>query len=269
MEIKDMQLVAKEIRKDIIEMIYRAKSGHPGGSLSITDIITVLYWKEMNVDPANPKMPNRDRFILSKGHAAPALYGALMEKGYVDKKYVTELRKYGSPLQGHPDMKKLNGVEMSTGSLGQGLSAGNGMALASRIDKNPFRVYVALGDGELQEGQIWEAAMTTAHYKLDNVVAIVDYNNLQIDGKVSDVMEVYPIADKFRAFNWHVIEIDGHNYEQIIAAFDEARTVKGKPTVIVAKTAKGKGVSFMENNGDYHGKAPSDDEYARAMEELK
>ena len=269
MEIKDMQLVAKEIRKDIIEMIYRAKSGHPGGSLSITDIITVLYWKEMNVDPANPKMPNRDRFILSKGHAAPALYGALMEKGYVDKKYVTELRKYGSPLQGHPDMKKLNGVEMSTGSLGQGLSAGNGMALASRIDNNPFRVYVALGDGELQEGQIWEAAMTTAHYKLDNVVAIVDYNNLQIDGKVSDVMEVYPIADKFRAFNWHVIEIDGHNYEQIIAAFDAARTVKGKPTVIVAKTAKGKGVSFMENNGDYHGKAPSDDEYARAMEELK
>ena len=269
MGIKDMQLVAKEIRKDIIEMIYRAKSGHPGGSLSITDIITVLYWKEMNVDPANPKMPNRDRFILSKGHAAPALYGALMEKGYVDKKYVTELRKYGSPLQGHPDMKKLNGVEMSTGSLGQGLSAGNGMALASRIDNNPFRVYVALGDGELQEGQIWEAAMTTAHYKLDNVVAIVDYNNLQIDGKVSDVMEVYPIADKFRAFNWHVIEIDGHNYEQIIAAFDEARTVKGKPTVIVAKTAKGKGVSFMENNGDYHGKAPSDDEYARAMEELK
>ena len=269
MEIKDMQLVAKEIRKDIIEMIYRAKSGHPGGSLSITDIITVLYWKEMNVDPANPKMPNRDRFILSKGHAAPALYGALMEKGYVDKKYVTELRKYGSPLQGHPDMKKLNGVEMSTGSLGQGLSAGNGMAFASRIDNNPFRVYVALGDGELQEGQVWEAAMTTAHYKLDNVVAIVDYNNLQIDGKVSDVMEVYPIADKFRAFNWHVIEIDGHNYEQIIAAFDEARTVKGKPTVIVAKTAKGKGVSFMENNGDYHGKAPSDDEYARAMEELK
>ena len=269
MEIKDMQLVAKEIRKDIIEMIYRAKSGHPGGSLSITDIITVLYWKEMNVDPANPKMPNRDRFILSKGHAAPALYGALMEKGYVDKKYVTELRKYGSPLQGHPDMKKLNGVEMSTGSLGQGLSAGNGMALASRIDNNPFRVYVALGDGELQEGQIWEAAMTTAHYKLDNVVAIVDYNNLQIDGKVSDVMEVYPIADKFRAFNWHVIEIDGLNYEQIIAAFEEARSVKGKPTVIVAKTAKGKGVSFMENNGDYHGKAPSDDEYARAMEELK
>ena len=269
MEIKDMQLIAKEIRKDIIEMIYRAKSGHPGGSLSITDIITVLYWKEMNVDPANPKMPNRDRFILSKGHAAPALYGALMEKGYVDKKYVTELRKYGSPLQGHPDMKKLNGVEMSTGSLGQGLSAGNGMAFASRIDNNPFRVYVALGDGELQEGQVWEAAMTTAHYKLDNVVAIVDYNNLQIDGKVSDVMEVYPIADKFRAFNWHVIEIDGHNYEQIIAAFDEARTVKGKPTVIVAKTAKGKGVSFMENNGDYHGKAPSDDEYARAMEELK
>ena len=269
MEIKDMQLVAKEIRKDIIEMIYRAKSGHPGGSLSITDIITVLYWKEMNVDPANPKMPNRDRFILSKGHAAPALYGALMEKGYVDKKYVAELRKYGSPLQGHKKKKKLNGVEMSTGSLGQGLSAGNGMALASRIDNNPFRVYVALGDGELQEGQIWEAAMTTAHYKLDNVVAIVDYNNLQIDGKVSDVMEVYPIADKFRAFNWHVIEIDGHNYEQIIAAFDEARTVKGKPTVIVAKTAKGKGVSFMENNGDYHGKAHSDDEYARAMEELK
>ena len=218
-----MQLIAKEIRKDIIEMIYRAKSGHPGGSLSITDIMTVLYWKEMNIDPANPKMANRDRFVLSKGHAAPALYGTLMEKGYIDKKYVTELRKYGSPLQGHPDMKKLNGVEMSTGSLGQGLSAGNGMALASRIDNNPFRVYVALGDGELQEGQVWEAAMTTAHYKLDNVVAIVDYNNLQIDGKVSDVMEVYPIADKFRAINWHVIEIDGHNFSEITGAIEKAK----------------------------------------------
>ncbi len=269
MEIKEMQGIAKQIRRDIIEMIYRAKSGHPGGSLSIVDILTVLYWKEMNIDPANPKMENRDRVVLSKGHAAPALYGALMQKGYVDKKYVTELRKYGSPLQGHPDMKKLNGVEMSTGSLGQGLSAANGMALSSKVYGNDFRVYAILGDGELQEGQIWEAAMTSAHYKLDNVVAIVDYNNLQIDGKVSDVMEVYPVADKFKAFNWHTIEIDGHDYEQIIKAFEEARTVKGKPTAIIAKTAKGKGVSFMENNGDYHGKAPSEDEYNRAMEELK
>ncbi len=269
MEIKDLQEKAKDLRRDIIEMIYRAKSGHPGGSLSIADIMSVLYWKEMNVDPENPKDENRDRFVLSKGHAAPALYAALIEKGYAGKELIPTLRKWHSPLQGHPDMKKLPGVEMSTGSLGQGLSAANGMALSGKIYGKNYRVYTILGDGEIQEGQIWEAAMTAAHYKLDNLVAIVDYNNLQIDGKVSDVMDVYPISDKFKAFNWHVIEIDGHSYEEIIRAFEEARNTKGKPTVIVARTAKGKGVSFMENNPGFHGVAPNDEEYRKAMEELK
>ena len=269
MEIKELQEKAKELRKDIIEMIYRAKSGHPGGSLSIADIMAVLYWKEMNVDPQNPKDENRDRFVLSKGHAAPVLYASLIEKGYVSKDLIPTLRKWGSPLQGHPDMKKLSGVEMSTGSLGQGLSVANGMALSAKIYGNDYRVYTILGDGELQEGQIWEAAMTAAHYNLDNLVAIVDYNNLQIDGKVSDVLGVSPIADKFKAFNWNVIQIDGHNYDEIIKALEEARTVKGKPTVIVAKTVKGKGVSFMENNAGFHGAAPNDEEYKKAMEELQ
>lgn len=269
MEIKELQKIAKDLRRDIIEMIYRAKSGHPGGSLSIADIMAVLYWNEMNIDPANPKMENRDRFVLSKGHAAPALYASLIEKGYASKDLIPTLRRWHSPLQGHPDMKKLPGVEMSTGSLGQGLSAANGMAISAKIYDNDYRVYAILGDGELQEGQIWEAAMTAAHYKLDNVVAIVDYNNLQIDGKVSDVMDVSPVADKFKAFNWHVIEIDGHNYDEIIKAFAEARTVKGKPTAIIANTVKGKGVSFMENNAGFHGAAPNDEEYKKAMEELQ
>ena len=269
MEIKDLQEKAKDLRRDIIEMIYRAKSGHPGGSLSIADIMSVLYWKEMNVDPENPKDENRDRFVLSKGHAAPALYAALIEKGYAEKELIPTLRKWHSPLQGHPDMKKLPGVEMSTGSLGQGLSAANGMALSAKIYNNDYRVYAILGDGELQEGQIWEAVMTAAHYKLDNLVAIIDYNNLQIDGKVSDVMDVAPVGEKFKAFKWNVIEIDGHNYEEIIKALDTAKTVKGKPTAIVANTVKGKGVSFMENNAGFHGAAPNDDEYRRAMEELK
>ena len=269
MEIKELQEKAKELRKDIIEMIYRAKSGHPGGSLSIADIMAVLYWKEMNIDSKNPKDEKRDRFVLSKGHAAPVLYASLIEKGYASKELISTLRKWGSPLQGHPDMKKLSGVEMSTGSLGQGLSVANGMALSGKIYNNDYRVYTILGDGELQEGQVWEAAMTSAHYNLDNLVAIIDYNNLQIDGKVSDVMGVSPIADKFKAFNWNVIQIDGHNYEEIIKAFEEARTVKGKPTVIVAKTIKGKGVSFMENNAGFHGAAPNDEEYKKAMEELQ
>ena len=269
MEIKELQVIAKELRKNIVEMIYRAKSGHPGGSLSIADILSVLYWKEMNVDPKNPKSENRDRLVLSKGHAAPALYAALIEKGYVSKDLIPTLRKWHSPLQGHPDMKKLNGVEMSTGSLGQGLSVGNGMALSSKIFKNDYRVYVILGDGELQEGQVWEAAMTAAHYKLDNLVAIIDYNNLQIDGKVSDVMGVLPITDKFKSFNWNVIEIDGHSYEEIIEALNEARNLKGKPTAIIANTIKGKGISFMENNGAFHGAAPNDEQYEQAMEELK
>lgn len=269
MEIKELQAKAKDLRRNIVEMIYRAKSGHPGGSLSIADIMSVLYWKEMNVDPANPKDEKRDRFVLSKGHAAPVLYAALIEKGYADKELIPTLRRWHSPLQGHPDMKKMPGVEMSTGSLGQGLSAANGMAISGKIYNNDYRVYTILGDGEIQEGQIWEAAMTAAHYKLDNLVAIVDYNNLQIDGKVSDVMDVYPVADKFKAFNWHVIEINGHDYEQIIRAFDEARNTKGKPTVIVASTVKGKGVSFMENNPGFHGAAPNDEEYKKAMEELQ
>ena len=269
MEIKELQVIAKELRKNIVEMIYRAKSGHPGGSLSIADILSVLYWKEMNVDPINPKSENRDRLVLSKGHAAPALYAALIEKGYVSKDLIPTLRKWHSPLQGHPDMKKLNGVQMSTGSLGQGLSVGNGMALSSKIFKNDYRVYVILGDGELQEGQVWEAAMTAAHYKLDNLVAIIDYNNLQIDGKVSDVMGVLPITDKFKSFNWNVIEIDGHSYEEIIEALNEARNLKGKPTAIIANTIKGKGISFMENNGAFHGAAPNDEQYKQAMEELK
>jgi len=244
MKIEDLQKKAKILRKDIIEMIYRAKSGHPGGSLSIADILAVLYWKEMNIDPKNPKMENRDRLVLSKGHAAPALYAALIEKGFLGdegKNLIPTLRKWHSPLQGHPDMKKLAGVEMSTGSLGQGLSAANGMALSAKIYNNDFRVYTILGDGELQEGQVWEAVMTAAHYKLDNLVAIVDYNNLQIDGKVSD---------------------------EIINALDTARTVKRQPTVIVANTVKGKGVSFMENNAGFHGAAPNDEEYSKAMEEL-
>lgn len=269
MEIKELQVIAKELRKNIVEMIYRAKSGHPGGSLSIADILSVLYWKEMNIEPINPKSENRDRLVLSKGHAAPALYAALIEKGYVSKDLIPTLRKWHSPLQGHPDMKKLNGVEMSTGSLGQGLSVGNGMALSSKIFKNDYRVYVILGDGELQEGQVWEAAMTAAHYKLDNLVAIIDYNNLQIDGKVSDVMGVLPITDKFKSFNWNVIEIDGHSYEEIIEALNEARNLKGKPTAIIANTIKGKGISFMENNGAFHGAAPNDEQYKQAMEELK
>ena len=268
MEIKELQKIAKDLRRDIIEMIYGAKSGHPGGSLSIADIMAVLYWNEMNVDPANPKMENRDRFVLSKGHAAPALYAVLMEKGYASKDLIPTLRRWHSPLQGHPDMKKLPGVEMSTGSLGQGLSAANGMALSAKIYNNDYRVYTILGDGELQEGQVWEAVMTSAHYKLDNLVAIVDYNNLQIDGKVSDVMDVAPVGEKFKAFKWNVIEIDGHNYEEIINALDTARTVKGQPTVIVANTVKGKGVSFMENNAGFHGAAPNDEEYKKAMEEL-
>ncbi len=269
MEIKELQEKAKELRRDIVEMVYRAKSGHPGGSLSIADIMAVLYWKEMNVDPKNPKDEKRDRFVLSKGHAAPALYAALIEKGYADKELIPTLRRWHSPLQGHPDMKKLPGVEMSTGSLGQGLSAANGIAISGKMFNNIYRVYTILGDGEIQEGQIWEAAMTAAHYNLDNLVAIIDYNNLQIDGKVSDVMGVYPVADKFKAFNWHVIEIDGHNYEQIINALEEARNTKGKPTAIVANTVKGKGVSFMENNPGFHGAAPNDDEYRKAMEELQ
>ena len=268
MQNHELEVISKEIRKKIVEMIYHAKSGHPGGSLSIADILTVLYFEEMNIDVNDVKIPNRDRFVLSKGHAAPALYATLMEKGFLPKSLVTELRRFGSPLQGHPDLKKVDAIEMSTGSLGQGLSAANGMALSSKIFKPDFRVYTILGDGELQEGQCYEAAMAASHYKLDNLVAFIDNNNLQIDGDVDKVMSIYPLKDKFISFGWEVIEIDGHNFDEIKGALAKAREVKGKPTAIIAKTIKGKGVSFMENNAGWHGKAPSKEEFELAMKEL-
>ncbi len=259
---------AKEIRKSIVSMITEAKSGHPGGSLSATDILTALYFSEMNVDPANPKMEGRDRFVLSKGHAAPAIYATLAEKGYFSKDELMTLRKFGSRLQGHPDMKKLPGIEISTGSLGQGLSVANGMALNAKIFDENYRTYVVLGDGEVQEGQIWEAAMTAAHYKLDNLCAFLDSNNLQIDGNVSEIMGVEPLDKKWEAFGWNVIKIDGHDFEQILSALDKARECKEKPTMIIAKTIKGKGVSFMENVCGFHGVAPTLEELERALAEL-
>ena len=259
---------AKEIRKSIVSMITEAKSGHPGGSLSATDILTALYFSEMNVDPANPKMEGRDRFVLSKGHAAPAIYATLAEKGYFSKDELMTLRKFGSRLQGHPDMKKLPGIEISTGSLGQGLSVANGMALNAKIFDENYRTYVVLGDGEIQEGQIWEAAMTAAHYKLDNLCAFLDSNNLQIDGNVSEIMGVEPLDKKWEAFGWNVIKIDGHDFEQILSALANARECKGKPTMIIAKTIKGKGVSFMENVCGFHGVAPTLEELERALAEL-
>lgn len=259
---------AVERRRDIVDMICRAKSGHPGGSLSATDIVVALYYSAMNIDPQNPKMEERDRFILSKGHAAPLLYSVLADKGYFDKSILPTLRQYGSPLQGHPDMNKVSGVEVSTGSLGQGLSIGNGMALSAKIYKKDYNVYVLMGDGEIQEGQVWEAAMTSAHYKLDNVIAFVDNNNLQIDGNVDEVKNVYPIDSKFEAFGWNTITIDGHNFEEILSAIEKAKNRNGKPTVIIANTVKGKGVSFMENVCGFHGVAPSEEEAAKAAEEL-
>ena len=259
---------ALEMRRMIIEMLTEAGSGHPGGSLSATDIIATLFFHEMNVDVNEPKRADRDRFVLCKGHAAPALYSVLALKGFFPKEDVFTLRKLGSHLQGHPDMKKLPGVDVSTGSLGQGLSMASGMALAGKMDNAPYRVYAVLGDGELEEGQVWEAAMFAAHYKLDNLCAFVDNNGLQIDGNIDDVMSPNPIADKWRAFGWHVMEIDGHNIDEIFAALDEAKTVKGKPTMVVAHTVKGKGVSFMENQAGWHGAAPKLDEKDRALAEL-
>ena len=259
---------AKEIRKSIVSMITEAKSGHPGGSLSATDILTALYFSEMNIDPANPKMEGRDRFVLSKGHAAPAIYATLAEKGYFSKDELMTLRKFGSRLQGHPDMKKLPGIEISTGSLGQGLSVANGMALNAKMFNENYRTYVILGDGEVQEGQIWEAAMTAAHYKLNNLCAFLDNNNLQIDGNVSEIMGVEPLDKKWEAFGWNVIKIDGHDFEQILSALDKARECKDKPTMVIAKTIKGKGVSFMENVCGFHGVAPTLEELERALAEL-
>ena len=265
----ELQKKANEIRKGIVTAVHSAKSGHPGGSLSAADIFTYLYFEEMNVDPANPKMENRDRFVLSKGHTAPGLYAALAERGFFPKEDLVTLRHVGSYLQGHPDMKQIPGVDMSSGSLGQGISAAVGMAAAGKLDKKDYRVYTLLGDGEIQEGQVWEAAMWAGFKNLDNLVVIVDNNNLQIDGPIDQVCSPYPIDKKFEAFNFHVINIDGNDFDQIRAAFAEARTVKGMPTAIIAKTIKGKGVSFMENNVDWHGKGPNDAEYAIAMEDLK
>lgn len=265
----ELQKTANEIRKGIVSGVHAAKAGHPGGSLSAADIFTYLYFEEMNVDPKNPKDPDRDRFVLSKGHTAPGLYAALAEKGYFPKEDLLTLRHLGSYLQGHPDMKHIPGVDMSSGSLGQGISAAVGMAIAGKLDNADYRVYTLLGDGEIQEGQVWEAAMLAAHKKLDNLVVIVDNNNLQIDGAIDEVNSPYPIDKKFEAFNFHVINIDGNDFDQIDAAFKEAKTVKGCPTAIIAKTIKGKDVSFMENQAGWHGKAPNDEEYAVAMADLE
>ena len=265
----ELEKMANEIRKDIVTAVHSAKSGHPGGSLSSADIFTYLYFEEMNVDPANPKWEDRDRFVLSKGHVAPGLYSTLAEKGYFPKEDLKTLRHTGSYLQGHPDMKHIPGIDMSSGSLGQGVSAAVGMAAAGKYDKKDYRVYTLTGDGEIQDVQIWEAAMWAGHRKLDNLVVIVDNNNLQIDGSVEDVCSPYPIDKKFEAFNFHVINIDGNDFDQIRAAFKEARETKGMPTAIIAKTVKGKGVSFMENAAGWHGKAPNDEEYEIAMADLE
>ena len=265
---KGLNEITNVIRKDIVSMICKSKSGHPGGSLSAVEILTALYFDQMNIDPTNPKMEDRDRFVLSKGHAAPALYATLAERGYFDKEELNSLRKLGSMLQGHPDMKKIPGVEMSTGSLGQGFSVACGMAMAAKLDNAPWNVYALLGDGEVQEGIIWEAAMSAAHYKLDNMIAFLDYNGLQIDGEVESVMRINPIEDKFRTFGWNVITIDGHDFDQIFAALDMAKDTVDKPTMIIAKTVKGKGVSFMENQASWHGSAPSEEQLEQALSEL-
>ncbi|BEU86717.1 transketolase [Selenomonas sp. TAMA-11512] len=269
MENKELAKTANHIRQNIIKMLAEAGSGHPGGSLSCTDILTVLYFDEMRIDPKDPKKASRDRFVLSKGHAAPALYATLAERGYFPEEELWKLRKTSQMLQGHPDMKHTPGVDMSTGSLGQGLSAANGMALAAKLDGTDVRVYAVAGDGEIQEGQIWEAAMSAAHYKLDNVTLFVDHNGLQIDGSNDEVMTVNSIPDKFRAFGWNVLEINGHDIAAIKEALKAAKTVKGKPTAIVCETVKGKGVSFMENLVGWHGKAPSKEQCEEAIKELE
>ena len=265
----ELQKTAVEVRKGIIEGVHSAKAGHPGGSLSAADIFTYLYFEEMNIDPKNPTMEGRDRFVLSKGHTAPGLYSTLANRGYFPVEDLLTLRHTGSYLQGHPDMKHIPGVDMSSGSLGQGLSAAAGMALAGKLDGKNYRVYALLGDGEIQEGQIWEAAMFAGHRKLDNLAVIVDNNNLQIDGPVDQVCSPYPIDKKFEAFNFHVINIDGNDFDEIDKAFKEAKATAGMPTAIIAHTVKGKGVSFMENAVGWHGKAPNDEEYETAMEDLK
>ena len=266
----ELQKTANEVRKGIVTAVHSAKAGHPGGSLSAADLFTYLYFEEMNIDPKEPKKTDRDRFVLSKGHTAPGLYAALANRGYFPVEDLKTLRHIGSYLQGHPDMKHIPGVDMSSGSLGQGISAAVGMALAGKMDNADYRVYTLLGDGEIQEGQVWEASMFAGHRKLDNLVVIVDNNGLQIDGKIEDVCSPYPIDKKFEAFNFHVINVeDGNDFDQLAAAFKEAKETKGMPTAIIMKTVKGKGVSYMENNAGWHGKAPNDEEYAIAMADLE
>ena len=269
MENLQLAKIANEVRKSIIKEVHSAKSGHPGGSLSAADMMTFLYFEEMNVNPAQPKDPKRDRFVLSKGHVAPALYAVLAEKGYMPKEDLITLRKPDSYLQGHPDMKHTPGIDMSSGSLGQGISTAVGMALAGKMDNEDYRIYTMLGDGEIEEGQVWEAAMFAGHRKLDNLVVIVDNNNLQIDGTVEEVCSPYPIDKKFEAFNFNVVVIDGHNFDEIRSALNNAKETKGMPTAIIMNTSKGRGVSFMENNVSWHGAAPNDDQFAVAMEELE
>ena len=270
MENLQLAKIANEVRKNVVTALHSAKSGHPGVSLSAADMLTFLYFEEMHgLDPKNPNKPDRDRFVLSKGHAAPGLYGVLAEKGFIPKEDLTTLRKIDSYLQGHPDMKHTPGVDMSAGSLGQGISAAVGMALAGKMDNSDYRVYAMLGDGEIEEGQVWEAAMFAGHRKLDNMVFIVDNNNLQIDGTVEDVCSPYPIDEKFKAFNFHVVTINGHDFDQIRSALNEAKETKGMPTAIVMNTVKGKGVSFMENKVNWHGAAPNDEQYKVAMEDLE
>ena len=266
----ELQKTANEIRKGIVTAVHSAKAGHPGGSLSAADLFTYLYFEEMKIEPKDPKKPDRDRFVLSKGHTAPGLYSTLAHRGYFPVEDLKTLRHLGSYLQGHPDMKHIPGVDMSSGSLGQGISAAVGMALGAKMDGASYRVYTLLGDGEIEEGQVWEAAMFAGHRKLDNLVVIVDNNGLQIDGKIEDVCSPYPIDKKFEAFNFHVINVaDGNDFDQLKAAFDEAKTVKGMPTAIIMKTVKGKGVSYMENSVDWHGKAPNDEQYEIAMADLE
>ena len=265
----ELQKMANEVRKGIVTSVHAAKAGHPGGSLSAADIFTYLYFEELNVDPQDPKKKDRDRFVLSKGHTAPGLYSALAHRGFFPVEDLTTLRHIGSYLQGHPDMKGIPGVDMSSGSLGQGISAAVGMAIAGKLDQADYRVYTLLGDGEIQEGQVWEAAMLAGFKKLDNLVVVVDNNNLQIDGEITEVNSPYPIDKKFEAFNFHVINIDGNDFDQIDAALKEAKETKGMPTAIIAKTVKGKGVSFMENQVGWHGVAPNDEQYAEAMKELE
>jgi len=269
LSVDELKQMAATIRCDIIEMICTAKAGHPGGSLSATDIVTALYFRLMNIDPANPRWPDRDRFILSKGHACPVWYAALAERGFFDKSHLGTLRRLGSILQGHPDMNKVPGIDMTAGSLGQGLSVGIGMALAGKLQKKDYHVWVVIGDGESQEGSIWEAAMSAPKWKLDNITAILDRNNLQNDSFVDEMMPIEPVADKWRAFGWHVSEIDGHDMEAIVAALEDAKKRQGGPTLILANTVKGKGVSYMENVCEWHGKAPCQEEADQALEEIR